>query len=87
MGILGPGKKIDSNLPWDECGSEAFNKAFLEAMAYKKDIGADLALGVARCAEKWGRYETDTTSGVLALQCHGYARHYDARTETEWGFG
>jgi aldehyde:ferredoxin oxidoreductase len=87
QGILGKGKKIDSSLPWDKCGSEAFNKAFLEAMAYKTDIGKDLALGIARCAEKWGRYEMDTKSGILGLQCHGYPRHYDARTETEWGFG
>ncbi|HEY3316878.1 MAG TPA: aldehyde ferredoxin oxidoreductase N-terminal domain-containing protein [Coriobacteriia bacterium] len=86
-GILGPGKQIDSQLPFDQVGTDAFNKVYLEAVAYRKDIGADLAEGVARAAEKWGRYEEDTTSGTLALCAHGYAHHYDARTESEWGFG
>lgn len=86
-GILGPGKKIDSNLPFDKVGSDEFNKAYLEALAYRKDIGADLAEGTARAAQKWGRYEEDTTTGLLALAAHGYAHHYDSRTETEWAFG
>jgi aldehyde:ferredoxin oxidoreductase len=87
QGILGPGKQIDTKLNFADYGSEAFNKAFLEAIAYRTDIGADLAEGCARAAEKWGRYEEDTTSGALAICGHGYAHHYDARTEVEWGFG
>ena len=86
-GIVGPGKQIDSNLPWDQVGTDAFNKAFLEAIAYRTDIVAVLAEGTARAAEKWGRYEEDTTSGQLALCAHGYSHHYDARNEVEWGFG
>jgi aldehyde:ferredoxin oxidoreductase len=87
QGILGPGKQIDTKLNFADVGSEPFNKAFLEAIAYRTDIGADLAEGCARAAVKWGRYEQDTTSGLLAIAAHGYAHHYDGRTEVEWGFG
>lgn len=87
QGIVGPGKQIDSQIPFDIVGTDEFNKIYLEAIAYRRDIGADLAEGVARAAQKWGRYEEDTTSGLLALTAHGYAHHYDSRTESEWGFG
>ena len=87
QGILGPGKQIDSKLDWADVGSEAFNKSWLEALAYRTDVGADLAEGCARAATKWGRYEEDTTSGTLAICAHGYAHHYDGRKEVEWGYG
>lgn len=86
-GILGPGKQIESSLPFDTVGSDAFNKALLDAIVNGTDIGADLKEGCARAATKWGRYDTDVTSGDLAIAAHGYAHHYDARTESEWGFG
>ncbi len=35
---------------------------------------------------RWGRYEQDTTSGILPIQEWGYGHHYDARTEAEWGY-
>ncbi|MDI6901538.1 MAG: aldehyde ferredoxin oxidoreductase N-terminal domain-containing protein [Anaerosomatales bacterium] len=87
QGILGPGKEIDSNLPFDQVGSDAFNAAFLDCIVNGTDIGADLKEGAARAATKWGRYEQDVTSGDLAIAMHGYAHHYDARTEFEWGAG
>jgi aldehyde:ferredoxin oxidoreductase len=85
--ILGPGKAIESSLPYDAIGSDAFNKAFLDCIVNGTDIGADLKEGCARAATKWGRYEEDVTSGDLAIAMHGYAHHYDSRTEFEWGAG
>lgn len=87
QGILGAGKQIDTALPFDKVGSDEFNRLFLEAVAYRTDIGDVLAEGVARAAETWGRYDEDTTSGLLSLAAHGYAHHYDSRTEMEWALG
>ncbi len=86
MGILGPGKKINSNLPFDQVkkGAEFF-KALMNDIAYKKDIGADLAEGLYQAAEKWGRLE-DIDSGLLRITFWGYPEHYDPRIEVEWSY-
>jgi len=85
MGIIGPGKEIDSNLPFSAFGTVDFARALIKSIAENKDIGADLAQGLPQAAKKWGRYEKDTQSGILPIQEWGYAHHYDARTEVEWG--
>lgn len=87
MGILGPGKQIDTKLPFDNYKSYAFVEAYTKAIANREDIGADLAEGFARAAEKWGRYEEDTTSGILNLPNWGFSEHYDPRIEVEWSYG
>jgi len=88
MGILGPGKEIDSDLPIEELwGTAELIKILIDKMVHKKDIGKYLSMGLAQGAKALGRYEEDTTSGILALQYWGYPRHYDARTEMEWGYG
>ena len=87
LGILGPGKKIDTDLPFDQLGESSFVKALIDKILNKQDIGAYLHEGLARAAVKLGRYEEDTKSGILPLQEWGYPQHYDARTETEWGYG
>jgi len=86
-GILGKGKEIDSDLPFELVGSAEFAEMLLDSIVNRTDIGADLADGVAQAAEKWGRLEMDTASGMLPLQEWGYPHHYDARTEVEWGWG
>ena len=86
MGVLGPGKQIDSNLPFEKHkqGSE-FYIATMKAIAYREDIGADLAEGVAQAAEKWGRLE-DLETGLLKLPFWGYSEHYNPRIEVEWSY-
>jgi len=86
-GVLGQGKEIDSNLPFDKWGSTEFAYALLGAIVNQTDIGADIALGLWQCAQKWGRLEKDLGTGILPLQEWGYPHHYDARTEVEWGYG
>jgi len=85
--ILGPGKEIDSNLPFDKWGTVEYAKALHKAIVTQTDIGKELSQGVAYAAVQWGRYEQDTASGILPIQEWGYAHHYDARTEAEWGYG
>ncbi|MHB8739569.1 MAG: aldehyde ferredoxin oxidoreductase C-terminal domain-containing protein, partial [Coriobacteriia bacterium] len=87
LGLIGPGKEIESSLPFDRMGSPEFAELLIDAIITQKDIGADIALGLSECAKKWGRLEQDTTSGILPLQEWGIVHHYDGRTEAEWGYG
>lgn len=86
-GILGKGLEIDTNLDFTQIGSSEFVRQLFDMIVKKEDIGADLHDGIARAAVKWGRYDQDTKSGILPIQCWGYVQHYDARTEVEWGYG
>ncbi|MGD8793238.1 MAG: aldehyde ferredoxin oxidoreductase C-terminal domain-containing protein, partial [Anaerolineae bacterium] len=86
-GIAGPGLEIDTDLPFDKVGEFEFVETLVKQIAAGEGIGADLADGVSRAAEKWGRLEEDLATGDLGLQYWGYSQHYDARTEVEWGYG
>jgi aldehyde:ferredoxin oxidoreductase len=86
MGILGAGKQINTNLPFDQVGKSAeFTKAVMNAISYRQDIGADLAEGLYQTAEKWGRLE-DMETGLLRVTFWGYPEHYDPRIEVEWSY-
>lgn len=87
QGILGPGKQIESNLPWDKWDTLEWIEAFLTCLAEGTDIGADLKEGFARAAVKWGRWEEDTNRGLLTCPQWGYGEHYDPRLEVEWSYG
>ena len=87
QGIMGKGKKIDSNLPFENFGSGEWAEAFINCIVTQTDIGAELCKGVAQAAKAWGRLEIDTASGILPLQEWGLPHHYDGRTEAEWGYG
>ena len=86
-GILGPGKEIESNLPWDKYNTYEFIDAYTKAIAYGTDIGADLQDGFTRAVVKWGRWDEDTSSGRLARPQWGFMEHYDPRLEVEWSYG
>ncbi len=87
MGILGPGKAIDSDpLPWDKLGKLAFSAALVKAIACREGIGNDLAEGPARAARKWGRLQEDLASGILALSQWGMIWHWSL-PGVEWPFG
>lgn len=86
MGVMGPGKEIESNLPFDKFGSWEFAEAFIKAIAYREDIGADLAEGSARAVKKWGRWEEDSANGTFQYPQWGYYYHYDPRLEVEWSY-
>jgi len=77
MGVLGPGKQIDSSpLPMDKFGSAEYALAICEAMTKREGIGADLTEGYMRAAEKWGRLEEDLASGILHKAHWGYGWHW-----------
>ena len=87
QGILGPGKKIDCDLPMNIYNTPAFIQTLAKKVSLREGIGEVLSQGCARTAEAWGRYKEDTDSGILQLPNWGYTAHYEARTEVEWSYG
>jgi len=87
QGILGPGKQIHSELPWDKYGTYEFMEAFTLAVAHGTDIGADLKDGMTRAVVKWGRWDIDTSNGTLTRPQWGFSEHYDPRLEVDWSYG
>lgn len=86
MGVLGPGKEIHSDLPFEQYGKLEFAEALVKAVAYREDIGADIAEGFPRAIEKWGRLQ-DIEDGLIKLPNWGFNEHYDPRLEVEWSYG
>jgi len=87
MGVLGPGKEIESYpLPMDRFGTKEFDEAFCKAVAYREGIGDDIAEGIGRAAKKWGRYDEDTDHGRLYLAQYGYTWHHTLPS-VEWAYG
>ncbi len=87
MGELGPGKRIECDLPFDQLGEVEFIEALFDAIGERRGIGDDLAEGFARASERWGRLEQDLESGLLLYPHWGLPDHYDPRFQVEWGFG
>lgn len=87
MGVMGKGKEIDTDLPFDKYGTYGFIEELLHRIAYREEIGDDLAEGICRAAQKWGRWEEDTKSGLLARPNWGYCEHNEPRAEVEWSYG
>ncbi|WP_456431588.1 aldehyde ferredoxin oxidoreductase N-terminal domain-containing protein [Nitratifractor sp.] len=85
-GLLGKGKKIHTDLDFDELGSERFGFAFVDAFAYRKDIGEIFADGFVRGAIRLG-LEEEWKQGYLDYPYWGIQEHgYDSRAEVEWGY-
>jgi aldehyde:ferredoxin oxidoreductase len=85
-GLLGKGKRIESNLPLDQAGTIGFMDLFMRQICNREGIGKDLCEGLARAAKNWGTYDEDYANGKLALAYWGTSEHYDPRTEAEWGY-
>lgn len=87
MGELGPGKRIDSDLRFDQIGSSDFAEELISSIAHRRGIGNDVAEGFYRAAGRWERQEQDLRSGLLLFPQWGLPSHYDPRGEVEWGYG
>jgi aldehyde:ferredoxin oxidoreductase len=87
MGVLGQGKQIDCNLPFDKIGEYEFVEKLLEMISNREGIGDDMAEGFTRAAERWGTREEAEKTGLLN-NCHwGVGMHFDPRVSLEWGYG
>jgi aldehyde:ferredoxin oxidoreductase len=86
-GVLGPGKRIHSDLPWEKLGTLEFAEKLVHVLSTGTDIGKDLADGWVPAARKWGR-EKDLHTGAMQFSYWGCPEHgYDPRAELEWGYG
>jgi aldehyde:ferredoxin oxidoreductase len=89
QGILGPGKTINSDLPFDLLATKEPEvvQLLLDSIVKGEDIGLDLRDGIIRACIKWGR-EKDWKTGLLSFPYWGWPEHcYDPRAEVEWGYG
>ena len=85
-GLLGKGKRIHSELPFEKIGSWEFAKEFIDAFAYRKDIGELFGEGIVQGAIKAG-FEDDWKNGEIDHPYWGIPAHgYDPRAEVEWGY-
>ena len=86
-GVLGRGKHIHSDLPWEKIGTLEFAEKITHALSSRTDIGRELADGWVQAALKWGR-EKDLHTGAMQFSYWGWPEHgYDPRAELEWGYG
>ncbi|MDR1728181.1 MAG: hypothetical protein LBT74_09720 [Acidobacteriota bacterium] len=77
LGVLGPGKKIESYpLPMEQWNTLTFREIFCDAVAHKIGIGADIAEGFLEAVKKWGRLEEDLNSGALRVPAYGAIWHH-----------
>jgi aldehyde:ferredoxin oxidoreductase len=86
-GVIGPGREIACDLPFDHIGSMDFAERLTRMIAFREGIGDDMAEGFYRAAQRWGRLEEDIATGLLPYPCWGLPDHYDARAHLEWGYG
>ena len=87
LGVLGPGKKIDSSpLQMEQWGDLIFREAFCDAVARRAGIGNVLADGALEAANTWGRLEEDKNSGALRFPAWGSVFHWTLPA-IEWAYG
>lgn len=86
MGVMGKGKEIDTDLPFENYNKYQFIDTLLHRIANREEIGEDLAEGLVRATMKWGRWDEDS-KGLLRRPNWGYPEHYDPRLEVEWSYG
>ena len=86
MGILGKGKAIECDLPFERWGTLEFKEALMRMIARRDGIGNDLAEGISRAAERWGRVKEDTASGILPHAFWGYFHHMEPRAEVDFSY-
>ena len=85
MGIIGPGKQVDTYpLPMDQWEKVEFAEAFASAVSNKVGIGALIAEGTARLAEKLGRL--NDMNDILRCPAGGYVEHW-TMPGVEWAYG
>ena len=87
LGVLGPGKSIDCDLPFASIGNEDFIEALTKMIALREGEGDAMAEGFYRAAGRWGRLEEDLASGILLFPHWGVPEHMQVPAQVEWGFG
>jgi aldehyde:ferredoxin oxidoreductase len=85
MGVIGPGKKVDTHpLPMENYEKAEFAEIFALTIAKRIGIGDWIADGTVRFAEKLGRISD--LDGILRFPAWGYVDHWTMPT-VEWAYG
>ncbi len=89
MGVMGPGREIDCDLPFDKLDTLEFMEKLYDLIISRKGVGDDMAEGFYRAAKRWGRLEKDLGTNLLYYAYWGMPTHssYDPRAEVHWGYG
>ena len=67
IGPIGSGKKVETSLDFTQEHTKDFIVELLRRVACAEEIGADIAMGQVRCAEKWGVLEEEMMSGSMNM--------------------
>ncbi len=87
MGIIGPGKEIDSSpVPFDKFGTVEYVDALYRSLVSREGIGKYMADGRVRMALELGRYDEDIANGIINVSQWGYDWHWST-PEVSFAFG
>ncbi len=87
LGVLGPGKAIDSSpLRMELWADLIFREDFCNVVAKRIGIGDTLAEGALEAAQRWGRLDEDKNSGALRFPAWGSVFHWTL-PGIEWAYG
>ena len=67
IGPIGSGKRVETSLDFNQEHTKDFVVELMRRVACAEEIGADIALGQVRCAEKWGVLEDELMSGRMNM--------------------
>jgi aldehyde:ferredoxin oxidoreductase len=77
IGPIGSGRRVETSLDFSQENTKEFIVELMRRVACAEEIGADIAMGQVRCAEKWGVLEDEMMSGRMNM--------IYAAGETHWG--
>jgi len=97
-GAFEAGTGLDCPLDFDTYGTLEFAEQFMRMIAYRNDglgnpsqFGEDMADGIVRAAQKWGKLDGNSGEPEKLLQrlfpFWGLPVHRDPRTSISWGYG
>lgn len=85
-GLLGEGKRINTSLDFTRLGAAEFIQDLFKRIAYRVEIGDDLAEGQVRAAAKWGVLEEDLGTGIISAIHWGLGEQHWTNNMS-WAYG
>jgi len=67
IGPIGSGKRVETSLDFSQEHTKDFIVELMRRVACAEEIGADIAMGQVRCAQKWGILEDEMMSGRMNM--------------------
>jgi aldehyde:ferredoxin oxidoreductase len=86
-GLVGPGKTINTDLDFERYNEPDFVADFINRIAYRREIGNDIAEGWSRATAIWGIYDEESKRSTFPRSNQGYTEHSGGPVELEWTIG